>query len=148
MDKKYILNFFKENPLGVLSTVDIDNLPDAAPIYYVIDEDFTIYFICPVETKKFINITNKNNITLTITQQETNQTIQVKGTTTVDRSLLPDILERISVVLNSKNKFITTLPLLKHKDQKKTVVIIKPKTIRYRNYQEEKLDEEVFNFDN
>lgn len=142
--KKTVHTFLSQNRLAVISTVNSKNTPDAAPIYYLVDEDFNFYFITPVKTQKHRNITKNHNIVLTITNEEASETVEVKGLATESQTPLPEVLQKLAVKLNQDLQFFTTLPLLRYKDQKKVVIKIKPKSIHYRKYLKASIQELKF----
>ena len=43
--KKDIYLFLKQNKSAVISTVNLENMPEGAEIYYGIDKDFNFYFV-------------------------------------------------------------------------------------------------------
>ncbi|MCW2763413.1 MAG: hypothetical protein JWR85_3614 [Marmoricola sp.] len=42
--------FLRQHHMGVLSTVSSDGEPWGAAIYFIVDEDFTFYFVTRAET--------------------------------------------------------------------------------------------------
>lgn len=142
--KAYIHSLLHKNRFAVLSTVNEDNSPHAAIIYYTVDEDFNFSFITAEETAKIHNIQNNHKVSLMIIQEETLETVQIYGTAKKSPSTLDETLTKLALKVNT-DEIITSLPLLKHKGDK-TVITIKPKAIYYRKYSNKKLDETVLNF--
>ncbi len=147
INKAYIKNFLKNNRLAILSTVDEKGLPHAAPIYYISDEALNFFFVTPIETQKSINIDFQNEVVLTITDEQKKETVEVKGKSKKDKTLLGGIIEKLAKKLNENSKFNTNLPLLSHKNQERTVVIINPYEIRMRKYYEDRLEEKTLKLD-
>lgn len=133
--------------LGVLSTVDTEGLPHASPIYYVVDEQFNFFFVTGSKTQKNINIEVQDEAVLTITDKEKNETVQIRGHARVEESLLQSVLGQLASRLNHDLEFMSTLPLLRHKQQSKIVIAIKPYEIRFRKYYDDRLEEETLTVD-
>ena len=77
--KERIYNFLRSKKVGVLATVDVDNDPDVAAIYYFVEPDFTINFMTKTGTKKSINILRNNHIKLLVYEAKTCTTAQITG---------------------------------------------------------------------
>ncbi|MBC7707798.1 pyridoxamine 5'-phosphate oxidase family protein [Polaromonas sp.] len=78
-DHKLIHAFLKKHPMGVLSTVGVDNVPWGAAVYYLSDEDFNIYFVTRAESLKYKNIEMNPYAALTVSDSETQITVQLSG---------------------------------------------------------------------
>jgi general stress protein 26 len=74
-----VFDFMKKHPLGVLSTVSTDGTPWGAAIYYIVDEDFNIYFVTRSKTFKYSNLEKNPKAALTVTDGESQITIQLTG---------------------------------------------------------------------
>lgn len=72
-------DFLRQHPVGVLATVDPNGEPDAAAIYFTIDEDSNIAFLTRTGTKKSDNLQHNHHATLVVYEAETQTTVQVKG---------------------------------------------------------------------
>lgn len=143
LNKQYILSFLKNKRLATLSTVNKEGLPNAAPIYFIVDDKFNFFFVTPIKTQKNINLEFQNNAVLTITDEEKKETVQVRGKAFRKDELLIETLAKLADKLNHKLEFTISLPLLKHKNQSKTVIKIEPEEIRMRRYSEKKLEEKI-----
>jgi uncharacterized protein YhbP (UPF0306 family) len=141
IDNQYISNFLNKNTLAVVSTVDKEGRPHAAPVFYVMDENFDFFFITPVKTRKNINLDHQQELIMTVTDEENRETVQIRGLAHRDEGLLQSTLKRLSKKLSHDLEFVATLPLLQHKNQHKTVVIVRPSDIRFRKYHEDRLEE-------
>lgn len=144
--KKAVQTFLEENKLAILSTVDQEGRPHAAPIYYVLGENFEVFFITPLETQKNINLDHQNEVVLTITNEKNWQTLQLRGQAERRDDITAEILNKLTSRLNMDMEFITSLPLMKHKSQFKTAIRIKPAYIRLRSYEDDGLKEAVIEF--
>lgn len=146
-DENYIQDFLERNKIAILSTVNERGLPDAAPIFYVNDKHFHLFFATPVHTKKYNNLLHQNQVVLTITDELKTETLQIRGKAQMKRSYLPEMLKQLAQKLDSEDEFLTTLPILKHKGQEKVVIEVKPMMLRMRRYNQEKMEEKELIFD-
>jgi general stress protein 26 len=64
--KKLAFDFLQSHTVAILSTVSPDNLPDAAVIYTLVDEQFNFFFITKSATTKAKNLENNKNAALTL----------------------------------------------------------------------------------
>lgn len=143
IDKKALLRFIEKNNWGVLSTVNTDGLPDAAPMYYLADQQFNCSFVVPVNSKKSKNIDHQNEVVLTVTNEERRETLQIRGKVEKKEELLIEKLKELAGRLNVNGKFVSDLPLLQHKGQEKTVLVLTPTMVRMRRYFSDRMEEEV-----
>lgn len=144
--KKYILNFLQHNQLGVLASVNTDGKPDAAAIYFHIDKNFRVFFVSPEGTHKFANIQSNPHVTLTVTNEETKETVCLHGKATTNNDALHSTLEKISESLQKDFEFVKTLPLFTYKGKKKHAVEIVPYKICFRKYTDTKRCEKILTF--
>jgi len=145
IDSEYVHKYLKKNRLAILSTVNEWNQADAAPIFYVCEDNFDLLFVTPVHTKKKINIDMTGNVVLTVADEESRQTLQIRWKASEDKKYsITKVLEKLSSKLTKDNNFVIELPLLQYKDQKKVVVRVQPKEIRMRRYTHDGLDEQIF----
>jgi uncharacterized protein YhbP (UPF0306 family) len=143
-NKEYIQKFLKNHPLAILSTVTTKGLPDAAPIYFACDDDMQGFmFISPSKTQKSKNMEHQNTVVLTITNEQTKETIQIKGTVTKDNSKIQHVLSHLSKKLNQEEDFIINLPLFTFQGQEKNAYLLEPKEIRYRKYTDHEIEEVI-----
>lgn len=71
--------FLKEHPAGVLATVDPNNEPHAAVIYYSVDSSLTVTFLTKKRTKKSDNLTHNNHATLVVFDVAAQTVVQLTG---------------------------------------------------------------------
>lgn len=77
--KHEALAFFEQHKLAVLSTVSAQGQPDGAAIYYTVKDDRDVYFLTHKESSKFKNIEANAAASLTVFNEDTQQTIQAQG---------------------------------------------------------------------
>jgi len=136
----------KKNNLAVLSTVGSDGLADSAPIYFTIHDNFDLYFITPVQTNKYLNLTKKKDVVISLTNETNRETVQFRGIAFEDSGMIPSILAELSIKLNQNNNFISSLPLMLHHNQAKAAIKVKPYKVRLRKYFEDHFVEEIIEF--
>jgi general stress protein 26 len=81
-DYAHIHSFLKKHPMGILSTVGVEDAPWGAAVYYLSDEDFNIYFVARAESLKYLNIQKNPYAALTIADSESQITVQLSGPVT------------------------------------------------------------------
>src|SRR3989344_414348 len=101
--KAEALSYLGGQKAAVLSTHASDGTIDAAAVYFIIDEQLNFYFTTKVGTRKYQNMTTNPNVTLTIPNAETLQTIELKGKASLVTS--PKEITDHTVSLINKNKF-------------------------------------------
>ncbi len=75
-----VLEFIKNNRLGVLATVSPNHMPEAAFVYYGSDEELHIYCCTFKDSRKFHNITSNKRVAFVIGQEIRAMTLQLEGT--------------------------------------------------------------------
>lgn len=78
-DNSKVYDFMKKHPLGVLSTTATDGTPWGSAIYYIADEDLTIYFVTRSETYKYNNLEKTSKAALTVVDEASQTTVQLTG---------------------------------------------------------------------
>lgn len=77
LDKQEILKFLESRKLMSIGTYY--KLPWAAPVYYLFDEDFNLYFVSNPKTKHCINISKNPKVSITIANSEQDTEGKKKG---------------------------------------------------------------------
>ncbi len=145
IDDTYISSFLKNHNFAILSTVNKDGLPDAAPIYFLSRDNFDIFFVTPSKTQKNTNMDFNNDVVLTITNEATLETVSIRGKASQQEDQLDAVLKGLAEKLNSTFNFVTTLPILKHEDNPKITIKVKPYKIMMRKYADDGLEEKIIN---
>ena len=65
--------------MGVLSTTGVEDAPWGAAVYYLSDNDFSIYFVVRAESLKYLNIVKNPYAALTVADSATQITVQLSG---------------------------------------------------------------------
>jgi len=77
--KSQIIEFMRQNPVGVLSSITPDGEPHGSVIYFAIDRDQNIAFITKTKTRKYQNLQQHPKVTLTCFEASTQTTVTVVG---------------------------------------------------------------------
>ena len=108
------LEFLCDNRYGVVSTISIQNKPESALVYYVVDGK-DIFFITPSISRKLMNITTNERIAFVVFKELPPMEIQVEGIAQVVED--PQIKNRISGLYlekaNNNPQTINWPPILK-----------------------------------
>jgi nitroimidazol reductase NimA-like FMN-containing flavoprotein (pyridoxamine 5'-phosphate oxidase superfamily) len=128
------LAFLKRHKTGVLATIPGEYQVHASMVYYVADDDFNIYFLTLINTRKFKALQAHPQVAFTISRPEVPQTLQIEGMA-MDISLDEEAVEKkeeLFQVLNSNPWFYGPISKL---DPVETVVVwIRPTWIRWADY--------------
>ncbi|MBV8391383.1 MAG: pyridoxamine 5'-phosphate oxidase family protein [Mucilaginibacter sp.] len=135
--KDIIYQFINQQKLGVVSTVNADNKPEAAVVGIAVSKDFEIIFDTVKVSRKYNNILRNPNVALAIGWDE-EITVQYEG--------IAEVLGNDSDADNLREIYFTAYP--DGRERAKTwpgLVHIKvtPKWIRYSNFNEPLVIEEV-----
>jgi general stress protein 26 len=76
--QKKFFEFIKSKNVAAISTVSADNQPMSATIYYIVDDNFTFYFMSK-NTNKIRNIQNNNKVALLISRENAPISAQIHG---------------------------------------------------------------------
>lgn len=105
-----VQNFFTHHTLATIATKASENrYPHVTPLFYVTDENLHLYFMSHENSEKLKKILSNPRITVSITDQSTITTLQLKGVTTAieDSPKKIEVMEKIIRVSNdaSNNSF-------------------------------------------
>lgn len=81
--KKTALDFLKSHKTAVIATTSVGEAPQASTVYYVVDDDFNIYFLTGKETRKFKNLERDGRIAFVVGTGPEVVTIQGGGRATL-----------------------------------------------------------------
>jgi uncharacterized protein YhbP (UPF0306 family) len=143
--KQKILKFLSENHLATLSSLSGSGELHAAPIYCIVNDDLECFFMTSEKSQKMHNIQHRNEVLLTITNEERLITAQVRGVAKADEMPPPEYLQLLEKALIDEWKVVSTLPALAIKGEKR-VVKISPQEIRLRSFGGGGMEEETMSF--
>jgi general stress protein 26 len=78
-DYHKVLDYIKDHPEAVISTVDNDHTPHGAVVYIYTDNLKRLYFLTKTKTKKFTNLKDHSPVSLTFFDKTDNSTLQING---------------------------------------------------------------------
>ena len=83
--KEKIMAFLglQKSRFGVVSTVNEENKPESAFLYFAFDENLNIYFVTKDTSRKFKNIVKNSNVSFASATENPPQTLQLEGTAAV-----------------------------------------------------------------
>lgn len=132
--RKDALAFLKNHKAGVLASVSGTGQAHGSMVYYVADDDFNIYVLTLINSRKYKAITEHPQVAFVVAVPEIPQTLQMEGMA-MDISLDQEAAskkEQLLSVLNSNNWFYGPVAKL---DPADTVVVwIKPTWVRWADY--------------
>jgi uncharacterized pyridoxamine 5'-phosphate oxidase family protein len=79
LEYRRVLSFLKKNQAGVLSTAGDDTSVWGATVYFIVDEDLTVYFVTRTGSFKYKNIEKNPFAALTVFDAEDQTTVQLSG---------------------------------------------------------------------
>jgi general stress protein 26 len=128
------LSFLKQHKAGVLATIAREYNIHASMVYYTADDDFNIYFITQITSRKFEALSEHPQVAFTIASAEVPQTLQIEGMA-MDISLDDDEKEKkdkLFEILHTTVPFYA--PLAKLDPAELVMVWIRPTWIRWSDY--------------
>lgn len=93
-------DFLQTHHSGTLATADSAANPHAAVVYFTFNDDFTFSLITKTETQKYKNITENNNVALSVYDEKEQASVQVVGHVNVI-----DDKDEMQKVLNKSFKY-------------------------------------------
>lgn len=139
--KARAIQFAKEHPMGVLSTVSANGKPWGSAIYYVTDEELNCFFVTRAETAKYKNIKGNPRVALTVADSATQATLQISGT--ISHVPAKDIIEVVFkklAAVKPKNDANWLPPVIKVHKGDWMVLQLTPVKVQYADFKEMKSD--------
>ena len=143
VDSFYVLQFLKENNMGILATVTSSGAPHASPIYFVPHASLEMYFITPSKTEKYENIQANSAVALTVVNENRTETVSIEGKAVITAEKAENVIGQLARSLNYGENFLTELPLMQFHDQKKVVIKIVPTKVTFRRYEQNVFFEKI-----
>ncbi|HSA84513.1 MAG TPA: pyridoxamine 5'-phosphate oxidase family protein [Patescibacteria group bacterium] len=124
--------------VAVLATVDQHGEPMAATVYFLVDEQFNVYFLTKTFSRKYANLEKNDHVALVIGTENNPVTAQIQGR--AEKLVTPEYGEWEQKFLHAffKNEFVA--PLFQLSPEKNDIVIyrVKPTWIRWLDLRREK----------
>ena len=135
--KELIYEFINQQKLGVVSTVNPDDKPEAAVVGIAISVNLEIVFDTVKTSRKYLNILNKPNVALAIGWDD-EITVQYEGVAEIlgDNDGADNLREVYFRAFPDGRERAETWPGLVH-------IKVTPNWLRYSNYNEPQLIEEL-----
>lgn len=129
------VSFLRSHPSGVLSTVSKDSKPWGSTIYFAVDDDLTIYFTTRVKTQKAKNIHDNQNVSLTVTNPGSQQTVQIGGKAIpVPAHDIPEVVMKKIANIKHEKDINWTPPITKIDSGDYTVLKIEPNFVQFADF--------------
>lgn len=128
------LSFLKHHKTGVLATVAPNGDPHASMVYYVADDEFNVYILTLMNTRKYAAVEGHPQVAFTVSAPEVPQTLQMEGVA-MDISLDAEVSkkkEELFAMLNTNPWFHA--PITKLDPSTTAVIWIRPTWIRWGDY--------------
>ena len=128
------LSFLKRHKVGVVATFAGEYQPHASMVYYTCDDEFNVYFLTFVNTRKFKSLQAHPQVAFTVSTPDVPQTLQIEGMA-MDISLDAEAAKKkdeLLAILNSNPWFYP--PSAKIEPAESAVVWIRPTWIRWADY--------------
>ena len=137
--QREFMEFVRSKSVAVLSTVTPDNLPESATIYFVIGENYTLYFMTKTFSRKYTNLEKNPHAALVIGTENEPATAQIQGI--AEKITDPEEFDKRMEMLKQnffKNDYVA--PLFQMAPEKNDLVIYKviPSWIRWLDLRSEK----------
>lgn len=128
------LTFLKHNKAGVIATIAREYEIHASMVYYTADDDFNIYFLTQINSRKFAALSAHPQVAFTIATPDVPQTLQIEGMA-MDISLDEEESKKkdgLFEILNTRFPFVA--PLTKLDPAELVMVWIRPTWVRWADY--------------
>ena len=136
LSRKDIYNYLSSLSIAVLATVDENNKPHSATMFFAGDENLNFFLMTKSTTQKYLNCEKNKNVALTVIDPHIIKTAQVQGT--IERITDKEITTKVIVALEEKNAVggISYWPPPLSKIEKGEIVVLKvtPVWLRYADY--------------
>ena len=134
-------NFLNTHPVGVLSTAGTNGQPWGATVYFYSESDFRCFFVIRSETLKAKNIKQNQNVSLTVADSITQETLQMSGTArpVAARETFDTVFNKIASVYPT-DKTGWSPPVMKVHEGDWQVYELRPDYVQYADFLEAKTD--------
>ncbi|MDE1919327.1 MAG: pyridoxamine 5'-phosphate oxidase family protein [Patescibacteria group bacterium] len=133
-EERLALSFLHAHRTGVIASVTKDGKPHAATIYYYAADDFSIYFITKVNTKKYQLYKDNSQVAFVASDEQVPQTVQVEGTVEEVPYENQDMktIANLTEIMAGNSTF--TAPLTKLDAAKVVLMKITPTWLRFADF--------------
>lgn len=140
--KKEVLKFLKGHHHATIATVTENGLPEAATVYYGVDDQLNVYIPTGALSRKFKNIKKNPHVALVVTNTKILTTVQMEGVATVEfitkknHHVIPILSEALSPGIwdSVKHIFDPIPPVIKMKNGLLVILKIKINWVRWADF--------------
>lgn len=141
-NKKLALKFLRDHKTAVVATASRTGEPEAATLFYAVDDDFTFNFFADKESRKYKNLKENPHVAIVIGTGPDVMTVQCGGHAEIINYLKDtDRAEKIirKIITNTKlHGAPPALPVLMNPDLELAVFVVKPEWMTMLNLEYEK----------
>jgi uncharacterized pyridoxamine 5'-phosphate oxidase family protein len=141
--KEDALSFLKENKLISLSTVGSDGQPRITPVFYLIDDDFNVYFWTVSKSSKCKNIKENPKVSLQVWAKDI-ASVEIEGVASIvgDSKERDEIVSKIVDMALAEDIWPPLLRVKEKTDSNYTAYKISPKKVSILDLKSRKIHEE------
>lgn len=143
------LGFLRNNPIGVISTLDELGHPQSAAIAFIVDEYFRFYFFTRTNTKKYRNIQRSEFGALCVVNEDDLLTVQAEGSFLLNIS--PDrageMVNKLTNLVGDPIAGRWPPPVAKIRDGSMALISFTPRKLRFADFRERQSDNSEYFFD-
>jgi len=146
---KRVLEFLGVNKYCTVATVTPEGLPDAAFVYYIVRDNFELFFITQKNTDKYKNLQANVNVTAIVVDPASRMVAKIKGHASLvedDETAASAVKEFMSKMNENEITHFKVLPILERHNGSLVMVKIAPASIRMTEYGKETMAEEMVIF--
>ncbi len=132
------LSFLKDHTTAVVATSK-DDMPFASTVYYVVDDDFNFYFVTPINTNKYLNISKSAKVAIVVGTgpEHISVTAQGRGDYVTGREETA-VFERLHMIMFHEHaKKWPARDMAKFKDIRMVVFRVVPEMLLFMNLDDE-----------
>jgi general stress protein 26 len=134
-----LIEYLRNQTIAVVSTVSPEGKPMSATVYFIVDNDFTFYFITKTFSRKHKNLEQNPNISMVVGTENKPVTVQMEGSAEriVDKDIFKERFDNF-VDLLSKNNYVGPIFQLSEEDNELVIYKVKPNWLRWLDLRGEK----------
>lgn len=101
--RHHVLEFIRQKRVGVIAT-ESKHVPHAATVFFLVHDDFSLYFVTTQQTKKIQDITKNEHVAIVFGAEDSPDTVQIEGVAEVlegEKSL--SVIAEVTKIASSVN---------------------------------------------
>ncbi len=108
--EELVKSFLDAKYSGVLATADGVGNPHATPVYYLVENDFSLFFATSRETQKYKNMEENRSVAFVVYDEKEQTTAQVEGLIEIVED--PDVYRKVvdNMFTSSTERSETAMP--------------------------------------